>query len=79
MGKTTLVEEFLRGEEGISLLRGSGEKWETLVPYGVVEQVMRTAGTSTTRLFSSRLRALPAEEPISVGTSLLELLEELEE
>ena len=79
MGKTALVEEFLREEEGISLLRGSGEQWETLVPYGVVEQLMRSAGTSTTRLFSSRLRALPAEEPISVGSTLLELIEELEE
>lgn len=79
MGKTALVEQFLRGQEDISLLRSSGEKWETLVPYGVVEQVMRAAGTSTTRLFSSRLRAVPAEEPITVGSSLLQLFEELEE
>ena len=79
MGKTALVEQFLRGEEDIRLLRASGEHWETLVPYGVVDQLMRAAGASATRLFSSRLRALPAEEPISVGSSLLELLEDLEE
>jgi DNA-binding CsgD family transcriptional regulator len=79
MGKTTLVEQFLRGQEEIRLLRASGEHWETLVPYGVVDQLMRVAGASATRLFSSRLRALPAEEPISVGSSLLELLEDLEE
>jgi len=79
MGKSALVEHFLRGEEGILLLRGSGEQWETLVPYGVVDQLMRAAGASTTRLFSSRQRALPAEEPISVGSSLLELFEDLEE
>jgi DNA-binding CsgD family transcriptional regulator/tetratricopeptide (TPR) repeat protein len=79
MGKTALVEQFLRGEEDIRLLRASGEHWETLVPYGVVDQLMRAAGASATRLFSSRLRAFPAEEPISVGSSLLELLEDLEE
>ena len=44
MGKTTLVEHFLRGESGMSLLRASGEQWETLVPYGVVEQVLRASG-----------------------------------
>jgi DNA-binding CsgD family transcriptional regulator len=79
MGKTALVEHFLRGEEDIRLLRASGEQWETLVPYGVVDQLMRAAGASATRLFSSRLRAFPAEEPISVGSSFLELLEDLEE
>jgi len=78
-GKTALVEQFLREEDGFLVLRSSGEQWEALVPYGVVEQVMRAAGTSTTRLTSSRLRALPVEEPISVGSTLLELFEELEE
>src|SRR4051794_3242056 len=77
MGKTALVEHFLRGEEGILLLRAGGEQWETLVPYGVVGQVMRAAGASTARLFASRERALPVEEPISVGSSLLELFEDL--
>ena len=79
MGKTTLVDQFLREVDGIALLRASGEQWETLVPYGVVEQVMRAAGSSPTRLFASRQRALPPEEPISVGSTLLELFEELEE
>src|SRR3954453_23525173 len=66
MGKTTLVEELLREEEGISLLRGSGEQWEALVPYGVVEQLMRSAGTSTTRLFSSRCeRCRPRNRSVS--------------
>jgi len=78
-GKTALVEQFLRGEDGFLVLRSSGEQWESLLPYGVVEQVMRAAGTSTTRVMSSRLRALPVEEPISVGSTLLELFEELEE
>ena len=79
MGKTTLVDHFLRHEQGITLLRASGEQWETLVPYGVVEQLMRAAGSSPTRLFASRQRALPPEEPISVGSTLLELFGELEE
>jgi hypothetical protein len=79
VGKTALVEQFLRGEEGIRLLRGRGEQWEVLVPYGVVDQLMRAAGVSSARVFSSRLRVLPVEEPISVGSSLLELFEDLEE
>src|SRR3954452_21425989 len=40
---------------------------------------MRAAGASTTRLFASRARALPVEEPMTVGSSLLELFEDLEE
>jgi DNA-binding CsgD family transcriptional regulator len=79
MGKTALVEQFLRGEEGIHVLRASGEQWETLVSYGVVEQWMRATEMRNTRLVRARLRAYPAEEPISVGSALLELLSDLEE
>ena len=79
IGKTALVEEFLAAEDDIQILRASGERWEALVSYGVVEQLLRGAGVSSTRLLASRDRALPPEEPVSVGTYILEVLGDLEQ
>ena len=79
IGKTALVEQFLLETDGVQVLRASGEHWEALVTYGVVDQLMRVAGVSGAWLFASRERALPAEEPVSVGAWILEVLEDLEQ
>jgi DNA-binding CsgD family transcriptional regulator len=78
IGKTALVNRFLDTESDIQVLRASGEPWEALVPYGVIDQLVRGAGASRTMLLAGRERALPVDEPISVGARVLELLGELD-
>ena len=59
IGKTALIEHFLR-DPGVSpapvVVRASGEDTESLLAYGVVEQLARAAGASGAAL----LGALPA-------------------
>src|SRR3954454_20880707 len=78
IGKTALVDRFLDLETDVQVLRAGGERWEALVPYGVVDQLMRGAAVSRARLLAGRERALPVDEPISVGARVLELLNELD-
>ena len=49
-----------------------------MIPYGVVDQLTRGAGVSRARILAGRERALPLDEPISVGGVLLDLLGELD-
>jgi len=79
IGKTALIEQFLHGESDVRVLRTTGERWEALVPYGVVDQLMRVAGVGGARLMASRDDALPGEEPVSVGAWVLEVLARLEQ
>ena len=74
IGKTALVDRFLLGEGDVQVLRASGERWEALVAYGVVDQLMRVARVSGVHLLATRERALPADEPGGVGAHILTLL-----
>ena len=78
MGKTALVDRFVQLEDDIRVLRASGEPWEALVPYGVVDQLTRGAGVTPARILAGRERALPVDEPIGVGGRLLDLLGQLD-
>jgi DNA-binding CsgD family transcriptional regulator len=78
IGKTALVDRFLELESDVQVLRASGEPWEALVPYGVVDQLVRGAAVSRARLLASRERALPVDEPISVGARVLEVIGDLD-
>ena len=78
IGKTALVDRFLLGEGDVQVLRASGERWEALVAYGVVDQLMRVARVSGVHLLATRERALPADEPGGVGAHILTLLGNLE-
>lgn len=77
IGKTALIDRFLNGEEDLQVLRASGEPWEALVPFGIVDQLSRGAGISRARILAGRERALPLDEPISVGGLILDLLGDL--
>jgi hypothetical protein len=77
IGKTSLVEQLLLAEEEVHVLRASGEQWEVLIAFGVIDQLMRAAGAGRASLVMSRTRALPPEEPVSVGAVLLETLERI--
>ena len=79
IGKTSLVERFLLTEDDLCVLRASGEQWEALVPFGVIDQLMRAAKVGRVSVLAGRARALPPEEPISVGAVLLETLEKIED
>ncbi len=78
IGKTALVDRFLDLETDVQVIRASGEPWEASVPYGVVDQLVRGAGVSRARMLAGRERALPVDEPISVGGRVLELLGDLD-
>ena len=79
IGKTALIDRFLHEVEGVNVLRASGEHWEALVAYGIVDQLLRVAGVSGTTVLAGRERSLPAEEPIGVGARLLEVMADLEQ
>ena len=79
MGKTAVLDHFLADVSDLTVLRATGEQWEAFVAYGVVDQLMRTAGVSNARLLASRNRSLPAEEPVGVGARILEVIEDLEQ
>ena len=44
IGKTALVDRFIQLESDVQVLRASGEPWEALVPYGVIDQLTRGTG-----------------------------------
>jgi DNA-binding CsgD family transcriptional regulator len=78
IGKTALLDRFLALETDAQALRASGEPWEALVPFGLVDQLIRAGGMSRAGILAARERALPIDEPISVGARVLELLSELD-
>ena len=80
IGKTALLGQFLAdaaGEPAFTVLRGSGEESESLLDYGVLGQLARSAGPAGAALLAVTERS-SAPEPIFAGTCLLELLGELE-
>jgi predicted ATPase len=78
IGKTSLIDQFLLELDHAKVLRASGEQWEALVAFGVIDQLLRTAGISKGLLLAGRNRSLPPEEPVVVGAVFLEALEALE-
>jgi DNA-binding CsgD family transcriptional regulator len=80
IGKTALVDRFLRDCDGVPVLRASGDEAETLLAYGVVEQFGRHAGEAGAALLAAvdHEPEHPAGDPIQVGMRLLELVGDLE-
>ncbi|HYI14162.1 MAG TPA: ATP-binding protein, partial [Thermomicrobiales bacterium] len=78
IGKSSVIDHFLDDLTDITILRATGEQWEAFVAYGVIDQLMRTAGVSKAKLLGGRMRSLPAEEPVGVGSRVLEEIEDLE-
>ena len=83
IGKTALIEHFLRVPGVVPspvVLRASGEETESLLAYGVVEQLARAAGAPGAGL----LGAVPGDapnpvhDPVTVGSRILELLDRLD-
>jgi DNA-binding CsgD family transcriptional regulator len=82
IGKTALVEQFLvEPGDGPTpvVVRASGEETEALLAYGVVHQLARAAGGPGTGLLAAVAPGTaPLEDPVTVGTRLLELLDTVE-
>ena len=57
------------------VVRASGEETEALLAYGVVEQLARSAGAAGRRCSTGRARAGTVQDPVTVGTRILELLD----
>jgi DNA-binding CsgD family transcriptional regulator len=70
IGKSALVDRFLRHHPDLQVLRASGDEAEAHLPYGLVEQLSRVAGAD--------LLAEDNEEPVRVGMRLLALIDDLE-
>jgi DNA-binding CsgD family transcriptional regulator len=83
IGKTALIEHFLR-EPGVLpapvVVRAGGEDTESLLVYGVVEQLARSAGVSGTGLLAAVPGEAPApvHDPVTMGSRILELLDGLD-
>ena len=82
IGKSALIEHFLR-EPGVSpapaVLRASGEETESLLAYGVMEQLARSAGAAGAALAAivPARGPQPVPDPVTVGSRVLELLGEV--
>ena len=91
IGKTALVDRFLAKATEITdagpagraprVLRVSGDESETLLPYGVVEQLARVAGPAGAPLTVADDLAtpdgVPLDDPVTVGTRILRVLDVL--
>src|SRR4051794_2152200 len=77
IGKTALLTRFLADPgDGVHpvVLRASGEETEVLVPYGVVDQIARSAGpTGSDLLLPVGYAGAGVDDAVAVGSRLLEL------
>src|SRR3954469_1095939 len=82
IGKTALLTRFLADPgDGVHpvVLRASGEETEVLVPYGVVDQIARSAGPAgSDLLLPVGYAGAGVDDAVAVGSRLLELLGALE-
>ncbi len=82
IGKSSLVFEFLRAEQGLPVIAASGEAAESVLPYGIVHQLAASAAAvAVGSLAGLRLLAYgpPADaDPLAVGVELLALVSSLQ-
>jgi ATP/maltotriose-dependent transcriptional regulator MalT len=76
IGKSALLERFLAGAEQVRVLRGGGTQEERLVPYGVAEQLARSARMPLPEPLAALdvLSSGRSPEPFVIGAGFVELL-----
>jgi predicted ATPase len=80
IGKTALVDRFVRASSEVQVLRASGDESESDLTYGVVEQLVRFAGLAeATALASKERQAARIEDHVTAGARVLDLLGSLQE
>ncbi|MDT7554297.1 MAG: hypothetical protein QOI16_2833, partial [Pseudonocardiales bacterium] len=75
VGKTALIERFLADPDldpPPTVLRAGGDEAEVLLAYGIIEQLVRSAGLDPRTVTGAEE---PLDDPVTVGTRLLELLD----
>ena len=81
IGKSSLVVEFLGGQRGLTTVAASGEPAETVLPYGVVQQLAAGAAAASPGVLAG-LELLshgpdPGADPLAVGVELRALISSL--
>ena len=74
MGKSALLERFLRRLEGVRVLRASGEETESALAYGLVAQLLAGLPEPLPGALCSLRAAGPSADPLTVGAALVDLL-----
>ncbi len=70
IGKTALVHQLLAGSSDLTVLRASGDRSESELPFGVLDQLLRRAGQPPPQ---------PGDDHVSAGARVLELLGTIED
>jgi len=83
IGKSSLVSEFLGGQQGLPAVSASGETAETALPYGVVQQLAAEAAAVSSGILAG-LELLsrgpgPGADPLAVGVELRALISSLQD
>lgn len=83
IGKSALLTRFLGGLAETRVLRASGEESEALLAYGLVSQLLASAGLDGAQAASGNGRAGPppaaSADPLAVGADLVALLGQLQD
>ena len=75
IGKTALARRFVRAANGFQVWEASGEEAEQLLPFGVIEQLVRAAPPVENAALSGLGHGKgDGRDPIWVGAALLDLL-----
>jgi predicted ATPase len=75
IGKTSLLRRFLAGAPDVRVISGAGAAEEQFLPYGVAEQLARSARIPLTDdLAALGRRSDRSPEPVTVGAAFLDLL-----
>lgn len=79
IGKTRLINHFLDGLDGFTVLAATGDQSESALPYGLIDQLLSRADRRLVRKFPllSHGRA-PTATPFAIGADLLDLIGELQ-
>lgn len=80
IGKSALVDRFVRASSDVQVLRASGDESESDLTYGVVEQLVRFAGLAeATALPAKERQVARVEDQVTAGARVLDLLGSLQE
>ena len=82
IGKSSLIQEFLGGQQDLPVIAASGEPAEAVLPYGVVQQLAaEAAAISPGTLAGLELLSCgpgPGADPLAVGVELCGLIASLQ-
>jgi predicted ATPase len=82
IGKSSLISEFLGGQRDLSAITASGEAAETVLPYGVIQQLAAEAAAASPGVLAGLELLLrgpgPAADPLAVGMELRALISSMQ-